>query len=294
MKKTDLFATVLSDLDKNCVQPSEKLEFQPPPKREAVEQIIDVTSALLFGRLTCGELSFRSEGEDILDRIFINTTKQIIDAFNYQASLGEKAPFINKKVPSKNIHEGERLASEIISAFPKIQADMIKDATATYEGDPAAGSVAEVMMAYPGFFAIFAYRLAHEFYIRQIPLIPRFMTEFAHQKTGIDIHPGAKIGKYFCIDHGTGVVIGETTEIGNRVKIYQGVTLGAKSFELGDDGNPIKGKKRHPTICDNCIIYAGATILGGDTVIGENSIIGGNTWLTHSVPKGSKIYYKGC
>lgn len=286
MKKSDLFATILSDLEKNSLQFSKILPDQPPPKRKAVEQIINATSALLFGNLMCEGCYGAREREELLCEIFSLANEQIIAAFNYQASLVGERPCLNKS-------DGERLTAEIISAFPQIHAVLIKDARATYEGDPAATSPAEVILTYPGFYAILVYRLAHEFYIRHIPLIPRLMTESAHQKTGIDIHPGAKIGESFCIDHGTGAVIGETTEIGRRVKIYQGVTLGAKSFEVGDDGNPVKGKKRHPTICQNCIIYAGATILGGDTNIGEGSIIGGNVWLTKSVPPGSKVYYKG-
>ena len=134
------------------------------------------------------------------------------------------------------------------------------------------------------------YRLAHELYKLGVPMIPRIMTEYAHQNTGIDIHPGAEIGRSFFIDHGTGVVIGETTTIGDRVKMYQGVTLGAKSFDLDENGNPVKGIKRHPDIGSNVIIYAGATILGGDTRIGDNSIIGGNVWLTHSVAPNSIVY----
>ena len=138
--------------------------------------------------------------------------------------------------------------------------------------------------------AITIYRMAHKLFTLGVPLIPRIMTEYAHQKTGIDIHPGATIGDYFFIDHGTGVVIGETCIIGSHVKLYQGVTLGAKSFELDEDGNPVKGVKRHPNIEDNVIIYSGATILGGDTTVGANSVIGGNVWLVSSVPAGSKVY----
>ena len=183
----------------------------------------------------------------------------------------------------------ESIALEILSLIPEIKTKLIKDVTAIY--DPAASSPEEVILAYPGFYAISIYRLAHEFYIRKIPYISRIMTEFAHEKTGIDIHAGATIGDYFFIDHGTGIVIGETTTIGERVKIYQGVTLGAKSFELDDDGNPIKGIKRHPDIGNNCVIYANATILGGNTRIGDGCVIGGNVWLTHSVPAGEVVYY---
>lgn len=164
---------------------------------------------------------------------------------------------------------------------------LVMDVEAMYQGDPAAKSEAEVIKTYPGFFAIAAYRMAHELHRLKIGMIPRIITEYAHGKTGIDIHPAAKIGKRFCIDHGTGVVIGETAEIGDNVKVYQGVTLGALSVEKAD-----AEKKRHPTIEDNVIIYSGATILGGNTTIGHDSVIGGNVWLTRSVPTFSKIYYK--
>ena len=175
-------------------------------------------------------------------------------------------------------------------ALPDIMRALCKDIDAAYLGDPAAKNHLEIMLAYPAFEAISIYRLAHGLLEAGVPLLPRIMTEYAHQRTGIDIHPGASIGERFFIDHGTGVVIGETCVIGCGVKLYQGVTLGAKSFELDDHGNPVKGIKRHPDIGDRVIIYAGATILGGDTYIGSDSIIGGNVWLTHSVPPGSKVY----
>lgn len=185
----------------------------------------------------------------------------------------------------------ENIAKDIISSLPKVKEMLINDALAIYKGDPAAHSIYEIILCYPGFFAIMSYRLARLFYIRQVPYLPRMMTERAHRLTGIDIHPGAEIGESFCIDHGTGIVIGETATVGNRVKIYQGVTIGAKSFVPDGMGGVVKGKKRHPDIGDDCVIYAGATILGGDTVIGNGCVIGGNVWLTHSVPPGQRIYY---
>jgi serine O-acetyltransferase len=172
-------------------------------------------------------------------------------------------------------------------SIPELFSSLKKDATTIYEHDPAAHSIEEVYLAYPGFFAIAIYRMAREFYTLGLPLIPRLMTEYAHQLTGIDIHPGAQIGNSFFIDHGTGVVIGETTEIHDNVKIYQGVTLGALKVS-----KRLQSLKRHPTIEKNVIIYANASILGGDTVIGENSIIGGNTWLTKSVPKDSIVVHR--
>ena len=189
------------------------------------------------------------------------------------------------------IVDTESLAYAILAEMPRIKALLIKDVQAIYEGDPAARSPEEVILSYPGFIAISVYRIAHEFYRLGIPYLPRIMTEYAHEKTGVDIHAGAVIGEYFFIDHGTGIVIGETTTIGDHVKIYQGVTLGAKSFELDEQGNPVKGTKRHPDIGNNCVIYANATILGGSTKIGDGAIIGANVWVTHSVEPGSIVYY---
>lgn len=189
-------------------------------------------------------------------------------------------------------------ADAVIAAFiadlPAIARVLETDIEAAYAGDPAARSKDEIMLSYPAFEAISIYRLAHRLCELGVPLVPRMMTEHAHQLTGIDIHPGAAIGAYFFIDHGTGVVIGETTTIGRRVKIYQGVTLGAKSFATDEGGNLIKGIKRHPDIGDDVIIYAGATILGGQTKIGAGAIIGGNVWLTRSVEPGQTVYYNGC
>ncbi|MGI6711148.1 MAG: serine O-acetyltransferase EpsC [Bacillota bacterium] len=185
----------------------------------------------------------------------------------------------------------QRITCQFIESLVGIADCLESDIKAAYEGDPAARSEKEIMLSYPAFEAISIYRLAHRLYKLSVPLIPRMMTEYAHSITGIDIHPGAKIGKYFFIDHGTGVVIGETCTIGDHVKLYQGVTLGAKSFELDEHGNPIKGIKRHPDIGNHVVIYAGATILGGNTVIGDNCVIGGNVWLTHSLEAGEKIFY---
>lgn len=171
-------------------------------------------------------------------------------------------------------------AREYVENLKNIKKDLLLDIDAFYEGDPASNSKDEIIIAYPGFYAIMMYRLAHELYLHDVPLLPRIITEIAHAKTGIDIHPGANIGHHFFIDHGTGVVIGETTSIGNHVRIYQGVTLGALSL---NDAHKLKNKKRHPTIKDNVIIYANASILGGDTVIGNNVIIGGNVFIYSSI-----------
>ena len=185
--------------------------------------------------------------------------------------------------------EAEEVALTFIKVLPEIRATIDTDIQAAYQGDPAAQSYQEIMLAYPSFEAVSIYRLAHSLYNLQVPILPRMMTEYAHQETGIDIHPGANIDHHFFIDHGTGVVIGETTTIGHHVKLYQGVTLGAKSFELDPQGNPVKGIKRHPDIGNHVVIYAGATILGGNTRIGDNCVIGGNVWLTLSLPPGKTI-----
>lgn len=183
----------------------------------------------------------------------------------------------------------EEFAARLIAKLPDIRRTLWTDIIAAYQGDPAAKNPDEIILAYPAFTAISAYRVAHELYIMGVPLVPRIITEYAHRLTGIDIHPGASIGEYFFIDHGTGVVIGETATIGNRVKIYQNVTIGAKSFAAAPDGTLIKGIKRHPDIGNDVIIYAGATILGGQTVIGDHCVIGGNVWLTHSVKSGRVV-----
>ena len=184
-------------------------------------------------------------------------------------------------------------AQEIVATFlerlPEVMDLIADDVTAAYEGDPAATCLEEVILAYPGVKAVFTYRIAHLLHSLGVPLVPRIMTEFAHNETGVDIHPGAAIGREFFIDHGTGVVIGETTVIGDRVKLYQGVTLGALSFPRDGEGAMVRGTRRHPTLEDDVVVYAGATILGGDTVVGRGSVIGGNVWLTTSVPPHSRV-----
>ena len=180
----------------------------------------------------------------------------------------------------------EGIVHEFLSRIPKIREYLYTDIQAAYDGDPAAFNKPEIIFSYPGQFAIMVNRIAHELHLLGVPIIPRIMTEYAHTKTGIDIHPGATLGEYFFIDHGTGIVIGETAEIGNNVKIYQGVTIGALSTR---EGQKLHGKKRHPTIEDNVTIYAGASILGGDTIIGHDSVIGANAFITSSVPCNTKV-----
>ncbi|ASZ11758.1 serine O-acetyltransferase [Chitinophaga pendula] len=204
-------------------------------------------------------------------------------AFTLQIELEQLLLIMQQQLPAP----AAELAAQFMEAVPGIYEDLSKDAAAIYQGDPAATCFYEVIRAYPGFYAIAFYRIAHTLHLLNIPLLPRIITEQAHARTGIDIHPAATIAPYFCIDHGTGIVIGETTHIGPHVKLYQGVTLGALSI----DKNMAKSK-RHPTIEEHVVIYAGATILGGDTIVGHHSVIGGNVWLIKSTAPFSRIYYK--
>jgi len=202
--------------------------------------------------------------------------------------------YVCPEAPCKACHECDAKARDaalgLLQALPAIREFLREDILAAYEGDPAAQSTMEVALSYPGLYAIAVHRIAHTLYTLGIPLIPRIMSEHAHSETGIDIHPGAQIGPGFFIDHGTGVVIGETCVIGRRVKLYQGVTLGALSFQKDEQGNLVKNVKRHPNVEDEVVIYAGATILGGETTIGRGSVIGGNVWLIQSVPPNSTVY----
>jgi serine O-acetyltransferase len=214
--------------------------------------------------------------------------RQVADRLRQE--IGKALDYAQDPSPAAN---AERLSMDLLQRLPALRDVVQTDVQAAYEGDPAARSVEEIILAYPCVLVISLQRIAHELFRLGVPLLPRMLTEYAHERTGTDIHPGAQIGTHFFIDHATGVVIGETTRIGNHVKIYQGVTLGAKSFELDDSGNPVKGVKRHPDIGDHVTIYAHATILGGDTTIGEHSIVGANVWLLQSVPANSVAYYKG-
>jgi len=224
--------------------------------------------------------------EQNVARIAKEMTEQISQVLLYAAAeKGEQSDAAAVGARAENIVE------QFLVELPKVRAMLQEDIAAGYEGDPAAMSKMEVVMAYPGLHAIAVHRLAHVLYTLKVPILPRVMSELAHSRTGIDIHPGAQIGERFFIDHGTGVVIGETTVIGRNVKLYQGVTLGALSFPKDDaTGMLMKGHKRHPNVEDNVVIYAGATILGGDTTIGHDSEIGGNVWLMDSIPPFSRVY----
>ena len=224
----------------------------------------------------------RNQTSMLLEDVIYKLSKQIAIVLRYDP-LYEIAPEseVNKKA--------QELTLLFFEKIPKIREYIETDVQAAFEGDPAAYNKTEIIYCYPGLFAIFVNRIAHELHLLGVPMIPRIMTEYAHSRTGIDIHPGASIGKYFFIDHGTGIVIGETTVIGNRVKIYQGVTLGALSTR---GGQSLKNKKRHPTIEDNVTIYSGASILGGETVVGKGAVIGGNAFITQSVPAGARVSIK--
>jgi serine O-acetyltransferase len=206
-----------------------------------------------------------------------------------EVEIGKSLRFARDPDPATR---ARALALDALGRLPELRRAIRTDVEAAYQGDPAALSYEEIILAYPCVLAISLQRFANVLYSLKVPLLPRMITEFAHERTGIDIHPGAVIGTHFFIDHGTGVVIGETATIGSHVKLYQGVTLGAKSFETDTKGNPVKGVKRHPDIGDNVTIYAHATILGGDTRIGANSVVGGNVWLLNSIPANSIAYFK--
>jgi serine O-acetyltransferase len=261
------------------------IDYDPIPSVESAVELIDKFREILFpGYFTRDKLdpvNLRYNMGQAVSRVYDMLSDQISrsirhDCFRYDLACSECEV------------RGHRIALEVLKAVPDIRRTLSTDVRAAYEGDPAAKSYDEIIFSYPGIFAITVHRIAHQLYRRQIPLLPRIMSEYAHSITGIDIHPGATIGERFVIDHGTGVVIGETTCIGANVRIYQGVTLGALSLPK-DAGEKLRGSKRHPTIEDDVIIYSGATILGGDTVIGARSVIGGNVWITRPVPPDTTV-----
>ncbi|MEW6428970.1 MAG: serine O-acetyltransferase EpsC [Thermodesulfobacteriota bacterium] len=260
----------------------------PIPSHSAVVQVLHQCRRILFPGYF-SETSIHPANLEYcigreLTELFENLGRQIVLAFQHEC-FQAKSPCIKCR------EKGHVFALEFIRTLPELEKILATDVQAALEGDPAAKGANEVIFSYPGILAITVFRIAHELYKLQIPVIPRIMTEHAHSLTGIDIHPGATIGERFFIDHGTGVVIGETTTIGKRVRIYQGVTLGALSLPK-DAGDRYRNVKRHPTIEDDVIIYSNTTILGGETVIGARSIIGGNNWLTESVPADTKVLLK--
>jgi serine O-acetyltransferase len=261
------------------------VNYETIPSRQSVIEIIDRMREILFpgyftrGKLDPVNLSYSmGQSADILFNMLSEQISHSIrhDCFRYNQPCSECE------------QQGYSLALKLLQSIPQIRKTLATDVTACFEGDPAAQSYDEIIFSYPGIFAIAVYRVAHELFSSGVPLLPRIMTEHAHSVTGIDIHPGAHIGESFVIDHGTGVVIGETTQIGKNVRLYQGVTLGAHSLPK-NSGEKFRGKKRHPTIEDDVIIYSGATILGGNTTIGARTVIGGNVWLTESVPPDTTV-----
>ena len=252
------------------------------PSRSVIIELVRELRAVLFPgyfRIDTGACAFPDYyAGSLLNNLYDSLKEQIEIAILYQGEEKEKSQL-----------RAEEITGRFVKRLPEIQKMLLKDVQAGFDGDPAAKSKEEIIFSYPGFYAIYVYRIAHELYLEKVPFIPRIMSEFAHGKTGIDINPGATIGEYFFIDHGTGVVIGETTKIGNNVKIYQGVTLGALSTRMGQQ---LADVKRHPTIEDNVTIYSNSSVLGGETVIGENTIIGGNTFITESIPANTKVSAK--
>jgi serine O-acetyltransferase len=250
------------------IQPSAKIDFGKLPSRAVIYKFIDELIDLLFPIEST--FTFRYEVAEEREERLHRTLKEILKPLQNQIALSS-----------------DEVTQKFFDSLPLVYDYLISDAEFFIESDPAAEGIEEVIIAYPGFYATTVYRLAHELTKLRVPIIPRVITEYAHNRTGIDIHPDAQIGVPFFIDHGTGVVIGQTSVMGSKVKIYQGVTLGALAVR-----KEIKGNKRHPTIQDNVIIYAGSCILGGETVIGHDSVIGGNVWLTQSVPPYSVVYHK--
>jgi len=262
--------------DKECYT---HIDYDPIPSKDSVVAIINKSREILFPGFFSKEridpVNLRYSIGQAVSVLYDMVSEQISncirhDCFRYSQECSDCA------------ERGNKIALEFLEAIPSVRKTLATDVKAAYEGDPAAKSYDEIIFSYPGLFAITVYRLANNLFKNGVPLLPRIMTEYAHNLTGIDIHPGAEIGESFVIDHGTGIVIGETSVIGNNVRIYQGVTLGALSLPK-DAGELLRGKKRHPTIEDEVIIYSGATILGGDTVIGARSVIGGNVWITETV-----------
>ncbi|MBP3249402.1 MAG: serine acetyltransferase [Ruminococcus sp.] len=256
------------------------------PDKKAVTDLLDKLRSIIypgvFRNSSYRYYTIRNHISMLLEDVLYNLIAQIAYVLKY---TDDYAGAESEETRAR----AEELALEFLDRIPKIREYIDTDVQAAFDGDPAAFNKEEIIFSYPGLYAIMVARIAHELFLLGVPLIPRMMTEHAHSLTGIDIHPGASIGKYFFIDHGTGIVIGETTEIGNNVKIYQGVTLGALSTR---GGQQLRNKKRHPTIRDNVTIYSGASILGGETVVGENVVIGGNVFITKSVPAGARVSIK--
>ncbi len=288
-RRPSLKATVerLCARDDGLFRPEPNVEHPSLPSREALAFVVDDLRSVLFPGYFSGRGGANAESLPFhvgatLDRVLGTLEEQVRRALCFVCLERDAARCADCE------RKAQVACAQFLSKLPEVKRLLATDVRAAYEGDPAATSPAETILCYPGVQALTCQRLAHELYVLGVPLLPRMVTEHAHSLTGIDIHPGAHIGESFFIDHGTGVVIGETCEIGRRVRLYQGVTLGARSFPLDEHGHPVKGIPRHPIVEDDVIVYSGATVLGRIT-IGAGSVIGGNVWLTHSVPPGSHV-----
>jgi serine O-acetyltransferase len=287
----EILAEVVSKLQEQAKDLATPLRMtftgHPLPSRSEIAQMMELLSSVIFpGYYGNRDITDESLGFHMgaaLHRAALIMTDEIHRGLCFACQRDK-----SERSPAQCLAQAEETTTALMKTLPELRRLLALDAVAAFEGDPAASSPSEAIFSYPGVRAITSHRIAHELYRRGVPLIPRIVAEHAHSSTGIDIHPGASVGESFFIDHGTGVVIGETSVIGNRVRIYQGVTLGAKSFPLDDRGLPIKGIARHPVIEDEVTIYAGATILGRIT-IGRGAVIGGNVWITHDVPPGSTL-----
>ncbi len=272
---------IISDYDNG--RDVDQMDVFNQPDRDAVKDIVIKLLRIIYPGYSRDKI-YKSYNDSnrisiVIEDVIFNMQKQIAIAFHHSPDYANAS--------DETLECGARcITHEFFKKIPKIREYVDTDLQACYDGDPAAYSKGEIILSYPGLLASTINRIAHELYLLKVPLIPRMMTEYAHSRTGIDIHPGATIGKYLMIDHGTGIVVGETSIIGEHVKIYQGVTIGGLSTR---GGQSLKGVKRHPTIENNVTIYAGASILGGETVIGEGSVIGANAFITESVPAGSRI-----
>ena len=285
MNAKNVIASIANELEENYKQQGLfelDIEMKMPNREDIIYIINEVRRVMFpgyFGTENTAYVNLSNFAGNTIAGVYERLFKQIKIALKYQGKIdGQEVKDPDDK--------SESIALEFVKELPALQKLIMKDVEAELQGDPAASSKEEIIFSYPGLYAIYVYRIAHVLYELNVPIIPRIMTEHAHSKTGIDINPGANIGEYFFIDHGTGIVIGETTVIGNHVKIYQGVTLGALSTMKGQ---ALSGVKRHPTIEDNVVIYANTTILGGDTVVGHDSVVAGNTFVTKSVPANTKV-----
>ncbi|MEM2112056.1 MAG: serine O-acetyltransferase EpsC [Candidatus Bathyarchaeia archaeon] len=265
----------------------DRLEGKDLPSKQVIIEVLEDLLTIIFpgylGKAEITKSNIKYFLGSTLNSIYYRLVNEVDKSLKYVCRRIMECP------EDVCLRRAQVVVKELLEKIPDIRALLSGDIQAAYDGDPAAKSTDEVILSYPCVLAIATYRIAHELYIRGVPLIPRIMCEWAHSQTGIDIHPGAKIGRNFFIDHGTGVVIGETTEIGDNVKIYQGVTLGALSFPKDEKGQLIRGQKRHPTVGNNVVIYSGATILGSEAVIGDDAVIGGNAWITSPIPEGTKV-----